>query len=58
MGCISISGLLQAVMGRGCFGGLWGSQFFGGVVNYWRRVHAGGGGAGRWAIIYGVLGLP
>ena len=44
MGCISISGLLRAVMGRGCFGGLWGSQFFGGVVNYWRRVHAGGGG--------------
>ena len=46
MGCISISGLLRAVMGRGCFGGLWGSRFFGGVVNYWRRVHAGGGGLG------------
>ena len=64
MECIFISGLLQAIMGRGCFGGLdkvigrrlWGGQFFGGVVNCWPGVHAGGG-AGRWALGYYLWGF-
>ena len=66
MECIFISGLLQAVMvgGGGVLGGwvrslgaaVGGGQFFGGVVNCWPGVHAGGG-AGRWALGYYLWGF-
>ena len=43
--------------GRGHWGAaVGGSQFFGGVVNCWPGVHAGGG-AGRWALGYYLWGF-